>query len=640
MAQDFGNLAAIASHLGLPAGLVTGLQAAQIGATAIGQFATGNFLGGISSLTSLIGLGGPDAEAQRFEMLMQYLGQQFTVVNQKLGHIIDLQVATLKAVAALADEQRQFRLEVLSQLDRVESTVLRSELVLQAILLSQWTKCHALINGTALNGQFSIPTRDVLVGVIGNSNTPDYAAGCYATMVSFLDAWVKPAKWSGQIIAAVNFPTDAIAADPALEKGWAAFQSQQVNAYTSARDFLLQVLPGAPASPAGYLARLSQPVVDANFAHARDSTVARPDIQARLTGFQCNQDDVLAPALKQLICFGQVDGTASPPLNSRWQDLLGAALIGPQSTRLIDTGLTLSTLSDFAQRDDSGSFVFVKPEVVENFSQDGPTTELRRALAQHKGGDLLDKLRWLSEASVLQQSIAYGDYTAQLVEQTLYDPATGSLNADPRIMTPSKQQALFAMRTNPVLARNVVMLAMRHTIATALGGPDKADAVNYRQTYYNLALQDFRGPQACNGSVLSREKLGAMFPNWQLEYFVTSAQKQNDNTLNACPLEFVPDQNSSAPPLPARGAGIAVSLSDFYVLVPSPSVLSTGMFQQSDSLRLALAYRDRISQAIIDRSIGATVKTLSGSGPGSAALASSTAFALLNEGWGWQNRKK
>jgi hypothetical protein len=152
-------------------------------------------------------------------------------------------------------------------------------------------------------------------------------------------------------------------------------------------------------------------------------------------------------------------------------------------------------------------------------------------------------------------------------------------------------------------------------------------------------VQDFLGPQACDGSTLSREKLGALFPNWRFEYWVTRAQKQTDATLNNCPTEFEPDPNSPALP-PARGSGVGVSLADFYVLAPSPPALAGGLFEQSASLRLALAYRDRISQAIVDRNVAATIRNISGNGSGSGTLAATTALELLNEGWGWQSRRK
>jgi hypothetical protein len=180
---------------------------------------------------------------------------------------------------------------------------------------------------------------------------------------------------------------------------------------------------------------------------------------------------------------------------------------------------------------------------------------------------------------------------------------------------------------------------MRHAIADASGGAEKANAQQFSQTYYALALRDFTGAQACDGSTLPRQKLAELFPNWKFDYWVTKADQKADPTkaLDKCPTEFEPDPTSSGPQPPAPGSGVAVSLADFYVLAPSPLILSSGVFEQSDSLRLALAYRDRLSQEIIDRNIVGTVKDLSGN---SKAMADSIAFELLNEGWGWQTRQK
>ncbi|WP_348266257.1 hypothetical protein [Edaphobacter sp. DSM 109919] len=640
-AQDFGNLAAIAGHIGLPSDIVTGLQGAQIVATGVTKFATGDILGGLSSITSLVGLGAPDAEAVHYAAMMKYLEQQFAEVNKKLDKIIDLQVQTLRAIATLADEQKEFRKEVLGQLDRIESIVLRNEKLTQAVLLNQWQKCYALINGTSLNGQFTIPTRDVLVGVVGNPNISDYATHCYSQMAGFLDAYVKPAKWSGQIIDADSFPADAIPADPTLQSSWSAFQSQRINTYKTARDFVFQALSQSSVPPAAILARFSQPVVDTSFADQLSSAIDAPATANRLSSFKCNESDVLSPPLRDLLCFGIVPGAANPPASNRWQDMLGASLIGPYSTGLIDTGIALSTIVDFSRNDGRGTFVFVKPKVIENFYRDGSTPQLRQALEEHKGADLLTKMRWLTEGYVLQQSVAYGDYTAQLVERSLYDPSTRSLNTDPKVMTDVvKQKALLAMRTNPTLARNVVLLAMRHAIADSLGGMDKAEAEQFRQTYYALALTAFTGPQACGGSTYAREKLSEMFPSWRFEYWVTSDQKKQDPSLDKCSTEFLPDAAGPAPQLPARGSGVGVSLADFYVLAPSPIELSTGQFEQSDSLRLALSYRDHLNQVIIDRDIGSTVRSVAGSDAEAQAVVGTLAFELLNEGWGWQNRIK
>jgi hypothetical protein len=637
-AQDFGNLATIARNIGLPNDTVKALQQAQSVSIGIAKFASGDYLGALSTATSLVGLGAPDAAAERHAAMMQYLAQQFAVINQKLDKIIDLQIRTLTAIDALAKEQQEFRREVLGQLDRIEDTVLRSERLLQAVLLTKWTECHSLINGTALNGQFSIPDRATLVELVANQNVPSYTARCYAAMTSFLDAFVKPADWSGQIIAADNFPTSTIAGDPTLQANWIAFQQERSYAFRTATAFVISALPDAPNAPARYVARIMQPVVEAQYAQQLADVLARQDVKQPLDDFRCNQAHVLTPGLADLLCFGTVPGTATAPLATRWQEVVSASLIGPHAMRLIDTGITLATIADLGRRTNDGSFVLVTPETLANFAQNGPTTDLMDGLRQHKGMQLLTKLRWLADATVLQQSITYGDYTAALAEQALYDPATHALRTTVETMTPQQRLAIIAMRANPILARNVVLLALRHAIADSLGNPAKADAVRYRQTYYQLALKDFKGPDACNASSLAREKLANLFPKWNFEYRVTADQKQTDSPLRTCPDVNAPDLQSNTP-TPAFGAGVAVRVADFYVLVPSPLVLASGVFVQSDSLRRALAYRDRLSQAMLDRNMSDTLRAVSGTGEDATAIMGKSAFMLLNEGWGWNHRR-
>ena len=243
---------------------------------------------------------------------------------------------------------------------------------------------------------------------------------------------------------------------------------------------------------------------------------------------------------------------------------------------------------------------------------------------------MLEKLRWLAEASVLQQSITYGDYTAQLIESTLYDPNTKSLNVDPNTSDALKQRALSAMKWNPILARNVVLLAMRHAIADYHNGAPAANAVQYSQTYYAFGLKDFATPEGCAGSADAIHDLTMLFPNWKFGYWVTAKQKQDDKSLEKCPVESEPDPQSD-PKLPKPGAGVGVQLGDFYILVPSPPILSVGSFEQNDGLRLALVNRDRLSQAIIDRNFAKTVKAQVGLELDSAFITQQNAFAILNE---------
>jgi hypothetical protein len=85
---------------------------------------------------------------------------------------------------------------------------------------------------------------------------------------------------------------------------------------------------------------------------------------------------------------------------------------------------------------------------------------------------------------------------------------------------------------------------------------------------------------------------------------------------------------------------VAVKLwSDFYVLAPSPMVLSSGTYESNDGLRIALSYRDKVSQTLIDQQLGETVNRLM-SQEGAVAATGAVALGIFNEGWGWQGREK
>jgi hypothetical protein len=176
-------------------------------------------LGAAAGLTSLFGLGGPDAETQHFQAMMSYLQSAFGQVNAKLGRVIDLQIKTLNAIADLAKAQDAFRTEVLGQLDRIETVVLQNQQLLQGLVLAQWDDCHATMYGpAALNGAFSVRTQAQLAGIIADDNLPQTASGCYRLLTRFLDANVKPAAWAGTLIAANVFPTEKLPGDPQLQK--------------------------------------------------------------------------------------------------------------------------------------------------------------------------------------------------------------------------------------------------------------------------------------------------------------------------------------------------------------------------------------------------------------------------------------
>jgi|GEM_PF-2053890 len=628
-ASDFGNLATIATSIGVPKETVTALKGAQTLSVSIAHFAGGDVLGGIAGLTSLGGLGAPDAAAERHRVMMEYLAQQFEAINRKLDKIIDLQIQTLKAIDELSRQQQSFRREVLGQLDRIEATVLDNHALLQAVLLGKWAECDALINGP-FNRRFTIDSHDALVSLVRHPDLPRYTTQCYNQMATFLDAYVKQPNWQGQVIAADSFPQEKIAYDQQLQGEWSGLQRIESRSYASARAFVTSAIPDAPKAPALALARFLQPAADANSSRQIDETLSTPEVRKRLGEFRCDQPGLVSPGIKDILCAAQ---QGSPPLDTRWQEMLAPGLIGPYATHLVDIGITLGRIADFSRRA-RNDFVFVDADVIARFTEKGPTPEMLQGLRERKGMQLLERLRWLTDLVVLQQSIVSGDATAMLAERVLYDPGTRALRTDAK--TEPEQLALAAMRANPLLARNVVLLALRHATSDSLGGVAEAEKRRYQQTYYQLALEDFRGAQACNGSTLAPRKLAELFPKWDFEYRVTAAQKQSDSSLKPCPDIAITDLHSAAP-APPLGAGVAVRVAEFYVLAPSPLALATGVLEQSEGLRRALAYRDFLNQEIIDRNVGVVVKEVSSHEPDALGR---RAFMLLNEGWDWQHREK
>jgi hypothetical protein len=533
-ARDFGDLAQIANNIHLPQNLVTNLQGAQIASTSVAKFVAGDYLGAVAGATSLIGLGGPDAARQEHAHLMSYLQSAFTELNERLKTVVDLQVKTLQALDALAKAQAQFRTEVLGQLDRIETEVLANQTLLQRLVLSQWKGCYTILY-SHLNGQFSIPTRKLLKDVLADPYLPDAAANCFRTMIQFLEANVKAASWAGEIIDGSSFPDATIAANSQVKKALAVLQKRKSMSLDAARDFIRRWLArGTSITPAMFAAQVSQPLSNVYLAQQLDSVLNAHEVAARLKNFTCDDVEALSEPLVDLICVGVVPGSHSKPQPAQLQSLLSEPVIGPQAYWVMNMALTFAKIADFATMGADGSFVFAPWYDIEALSKAAPLTQLAKGLAQSKGEDLLKKVQWLSEALVLQQSVMSGSHVAVLIEQVLYDPATHALVSDPNqiLADPLKQAAVLVMKVNPIVARNVVMLAARHAIENVQSGStpeerrSKAEDLLHREAYYRLGLNDFTAG-GCPGDPAYHKKLVDLFPNWPLVYHATSAQQQD-----------------------------------------------------------------------------------------------------------------
>lgn len=608
IAGDLQSISRIASDLNMPKEIIEATSAASTIATGAAQFLSGNYLGALQSITSLGGMGKPDPDAERHNQMMTYLGEQFAYVNRQLANIIDLQVKTIEALDDLRKEQQAFREEVRDQLNRIESITLVSNRILQALIRKEWIKCDALVNGTPLNGKFVIKNREQLLKLFSDGTPRGNAVSCYSTMSDILNARVLPLDWGGEAIDASVMPSVAVPGDEQTHGQLIKLQQLDQRAYRSASNLLLTVLGSEDMKkPARVLARLAQPMASADDQQKYRTILQEPETDKSLVSFKCDDTKTLSIALKELLCFVPTGTSHNPRQVPR---LFGknTAMLGPQVERVIELGMLVATLTDLSFDTRNDQIQLVKAADLEGIGKRSLSKDLRAAIKDRNGLNLLLGLSYLAEAFVLQQSIMYGDYTAQIAEEALYDKETKTLNPTPTdpAAKVKAQAALEAIKANPVLARNVVLLALRHAIADSQGGFGEAEKVNYLEREYRWAYMHFVDGDRCGNDEIALWRWKRMFPGWNIEYRASRSEKAGDAKLANCPDAQTLDLGGN--PQLDLGSGPSLKLTqDFYVTLPSSMEMSIGRFEQPVSLLRALALRDKVNQAIGERNMSETI---------------------------------
>lgn len=586
-ARNIGEIANIAANLGVDGNVVTGLKIAQTGATAVAQYYTGDYIGMMSSATSLLGVGKPSAEAKQHAAMMGYLDAQFKQINQKLKEIIELQKQTLKALDQLSEEVRAVRLDV----RRVEYLVLLSHDLLKKLVKDEWKSCFSLVG--FMNGSLEITNRKTLIEVLGKGGALNAIGNCHTVFHEKLGQWRQAKAWSTEIIDARQFDTlpGEEKDKPKTEAGeeYVQYIKALDTRSGSVREFLLSDPTVGKLSPGRLLLRFSQPLVSK--AGSDQIERALDGIDAKLSDLTCNRDKLLSPGLQNLICWGVPPGNEEKPKDNAFQELIAGTQLGPNAPYLIDLGIALSTLIDLAVTTQNDTkWDFASPQEIELASA-GPSQKMIDAIEQRKGIRLLRELSTLADAYSLQQSLLNGDYLAEFLLEALYNPKDRTLvtKLDPKNPDKRRSAALAVLKANPMMARNVVMLAMRRVLAeNGYRLPDEGE------TYYTLALNDYKGAPACLKEAYATAKLSRLFPKWEFTYIAPADDRGTPDKPG--PLIKCTEQVDSE-----QGWGLALQFEGFYVKAPSPRVLSQGTYEYPPSLRVALAYRERLNLALLDR---------------------------------------
>lgn len=607
---DLASIKTIASNLNLPSDVIDTVGAAATIATGATQFLSGDYLGAVGSITSLGGMGRPDAGAERHRQMMAYLGAQFKQVNERLIKISELQLKTIEALNALRSEQQSFREDVMAKLGQIESITLANNKILQALIRNEWRVCDSLVNNPEMNGEFAIKTREKLLAMLSDNAYRSYAVRCYRTMSEFLDARILPGDWSGQVIAANAVPDELTPADNLIHQRLIKLQQLDQQAYSSAARLLMAGLDTDELQryPAQTIIRIAQPLATERDQQRFAAAGNTGPTQAALRSFTCDDRITLATALRELICFEPQAGVPRRPKADRIGRLLQTALLGPQVERVLKEGVLLATLADLSFVTAADDLKLVGAADILQVSGGSLSQELKAATQDRNGLKLLEKLRRLSESYVLQQATTYGDFTAAVALEMLYDTNSRSLNAAPNdpVAAARATAAIDAMKANPVLARNVVLLALRRAIADQLGGVEAAEKANYLETRYRWALENFKRGDRCGNDEIGLREWKSLFPAWTLVYRASAREKAEDITLSGCRDALRLDLGDRLHP--EFGVGAAVELTpDLYVALPSAMEMSIGRFERPESLTRALALRDKVNQAIGDRRISESI---------------------------------
>ncbi|OWK23995.1 hypothetical protein AJ87_26895 [Rhizobium yanglingense] len=305
----------------------------------------------------------------------------------------------------------------------------------------------------AMNGEFTIKGRDHLVALISDNESVKYILDCYEIMSRFLDGQVLPAEWQGTVISADAVPGLALPADDTVHMQMRALQQIEDRAYKSAGALILAATKKEEIEhqPARLVPRIAQPMPSTDAAEEYRLALATPTADGALAAFNCRDSEALSPGLKELLCFRI--GARTVPNSDRLPILLRSPMLGPQVERLVNTGVLLATFADLSYYTPDRQMHLIRPSDLQALASNRVTKNLEAARRKPNRTRLLESVRRLSEMYVLQQSLTYGDYTARVAEQVLYDPATRTLNLTP--IDPSKAAlaaaAVDAMRANPVL---------------------------------------------------------------------------------------------------------------------------------------------------------------------------------------------
>ncbi|NHZ91550.1 hypothetical protein F2P45_21440 [Massilia sp. CCM 8733] len=595
--RQLGQLAGIASDLGVDPKVVDAMVKGQQIAGAAVAFVSGDYLSAASAVVSMFGGGKPDAGATRHAEMMKYLGEQFAKVNLKLDEIKKLQEETLKETIALRQDVMELRQAMDAGFRRIEDQIYLSQELSRKIIREKWESCDnvlvPLLGYPVIKSAYDLKT---LLSV----NERDNLATCYTEAKKHFTHWSDPDQWPSSIIDFSVFSLSLPSTDTAQLGNARMYADTARQIFTETRNFVIAAMPrdrmlsqlGRFALPATFANHTENLELTSHSAFASDDCTAGPV-------------DALPPLLR-LAC-PQYDSSTGRPDANRLPNILAPTLIGPMAPKTIELGLLMSDMADLLHKQNGETdFDFMNSDDIDTLMRGQLSKRGRSSLDQQKGLHLLKAIDRFSLNWLIQQSVIFGDHTAYLVTEVLYDTESNALFVkDPGPDMKAEKRAfivgaLNAMKANSSLARNVVLLGLRKSLRQRYG---KLPVVNYE-----IGWKGLLEPAACRGSGAFAERLNnllqpskpSLSANWSFRRIATPAEAGKGAAYEGCPVDDSADKRA--------GTGVAVQFDGFHVRLPNPKQLEQGNLEQPASLRQAIFYRNKVTQALVARNLLSTAK--------------------------------
>jgi microcompartment protein CcmL/EutN len=332
--RQLGQLANIASGLGVAPHVVDAMVKGQQLANTAVAFVSGDYLAAASSVVSMFG-GSRDAAAERHAQMMQYLAEQFRQVNVKLEEIKKLQEETLQQTVALRQDVFELRQAMDAGFKRIEDQIYLSQELSRKLIKREWEPCDYLL--TQLNGYPSVQSVSALKRLL-SIQVQDNLVACYSGTNNSFSLWTNPDRWPASIIDSTVFNSDVPTTDPAALAAAKAYADAARSIFADTREFVLTAMPRDQLM--WELSRFALPA-----SYAQQSERVELDKSVVLPAEDCSVLFVELPALLRIACY-EYDPFSKHPDPRRTSNILSPTLIGPMAPATIDMAILMSDMAD------------------------------------------------------------------------------------------------------------------------------------------------------------------------------------------------------------------------------------------------------------------------------------------------------